>query len=89
MWRTCSRCPIKPSSTRQLKDILGALDTEVEVRLAPTIGPGSRVRIRSGPLQGMEAWVENRSGMREVLLRLDFIGQAAAVRVDADQLEPT
>jgi transcription antitermination factor NusG len=81
--------PDQAEFNRQLEDILGALDTEVEVRLAPTIGPGSRVRIRSGPLQGMEAWVENRSGMREVLLRLDFIGQAAAVRVDADQLEPT
>ncbi|HNQ89375.1 MAG TPA: transcription termination/antitermination NusG family protein [Verrucomicrobiota bacterium] len=80
--------PDQAEFSQQLEDILAALETEVEVRLAPTIGPGSRVRIRSGPLQGMEAWVENRSGMREVLLRLDFIGQAAAVRVDADQLEP-
>lgn len=71
----------------QLEDILAALDTEVEVRLAPTIGPGVKVRIKSGPLQGMEAWVESRSGMSEALLRLDFIGQAAAVRVDATQLE--
>ena len=71
----------------QLQDILDALDTEVEVRLAPTIGPGVKVRIKSGPLQGMEAWVESRSGMTEALLRLDFIGQAAAVKVDATQLE--
>jgi transcription antitermination factor NusG len=71
----------------QLHDILTALDTEVEVRLAPTIGPGVKVRIKSGPLQGMEAWVESRTGMTEALLRLDFIGQAAAVKVDATQLE--
>ncbi|MCD6339547.1 MAG: antitermination protein NusG [Verrucomicrobia bacterium] len=71
----------------QLEDILFALEQEVEVRLAPTIGPGSLVRIRSGPLQGLEAWVEDRRGMSEVLLRLDFIGQAAAVRVNADDLE--
>jgi hypothetical protein len=31
--------------------------------------------------------VENRRGMVEVLLRLDFISQAAAVKMDADLLE--
>lgn len=71
----------------QLKDILAALDTELDVRLAPTIGPGKYVRIKSGPLQGMSAWVESRTGMSQVLLRLDFIGQAAAVRVEATDLE--
>jgi transcriptional antiterminator RfaH len=73
---------------RQLEDILFAVEQEVEVRLAPTIGPGTRVRIKSGPLQGMEGWVENRKGMVEVMLRLDFIGQAAAVKMDATDLEP-
>lgn len=72
---------------QQLDDILLALDTELEVRLAPTIGPGSRVTIKSGPLRGVEGWVESRHGMCEVLLRLDFIGQAAAVKIDATELE--
>jgi transcription antitermination factor NusG len=72
---------------QQLEDILFALDQEIEVRLAPTIGPGTRVRIKSGPLQGIEGWVEGRKGMVEVMLRLDFIGQAAAVRMDATELE--
>jgi transcription antitermination factor NusG len=79
--------PDQTEFAQQLDDILAALETELEVRLAPTIGPGMRVRIKSGPLQGMEAWVENRSGMSTVLLRLDFIGQAAAVKVDATDLE--
>jgi transcription antitermination factor NusG len=74
---------------RQLGDILRALDTGLEVRLAPQIGPGSRVCIKSGPLRGMEGWVEQRYGMTTVLLRLDFIGQAAAVKLEADQLELT
>jgi len=74
---------------QQLKDILLALDTELDVRLAPAIGEGMRVRIRSGPLQGMEGWVEQRYGMTTVLLRLDFINQAAAVKVSADMLDPS
>ncbi|HSU53655.1 MAG TPA: hypothetical protein VLT36_06325 [Candidatus Dormibacteraeota bacterium] len=45
------------------------------------------MKIKAGPLRGMEATVEERYGMTTVLLRLDFIGQAAAVRLQADELE--
>ncbi len=74
---------------RQLEDILLALETDLEVRLAPTIGEGMRVRIKAGPLRGIEGWVESRYGLTTVLLRLDFISQAAAVKLDADLLELT
>ena len=57
------------------------------IRLVPNIGPGTQVLIRRGPLKGIEAWVEDREGPREVLLRLDFIGQAAAVAVAVEDLE--
>lgn len=72
----------------QLREIMFALEAEVEVRLAPTIGKGMRVQIKSGPLRGLEGWVEDRYGPSLVLLRLDFIGQAAAVKVEAWELEP-
>ncbi len=72
---------------RQLSDILRALETDLEIRLAPAIGAGSRVCIKTGPLAGMEGWVEKRYGKSTVLLRLDFIGQAAAVKVEAYELE--
>jgi transcription antitermination factor NusG len=75
--------------SRQLGDILLALDSDLEVRLAPAIGEGMRVRIKAGPLQGLEGWVEKRYGMSTVLLRLNFINEAAAVKMDADQLVPT
>jgi transcription antitermination factor NusG len=71
----------------QLNEVLRALDTDLEVFLAPEIGDGSPVLVKSGPLRGMEGWVEKRYGLTTVLLRLDFIGQAAAVRVEASQLE--
>jgi transcription antitermination factor NusG len=74
---------------RQLEEILTALDADVELRLAPAIGVGMRVQIKSGPLRGLEGWVEHRSGPQTVLLRLDFIGQAAAVKVEAWDLEPS
>jgi transcription antitermination factor NusG len=72
---------------RQLDEILQALDTDLEIRLAPQIGQGCKVRVKSGALRGMDGWVEERYGMTTVLLRLDFIGQAAAVKLQADELE--
>jgi len=73
---------------RQLEDILLALQAKLQVWLAPSIGEGMRVRIKAGPLRGTEGWVERRYGMTTVLLRLDFISQAAAVKLDANLLEP-
>lgn len=72
---------------RQLEDILRALESDFEIRLAPTIGEGMKVKIKSGPLRGIEGWVERRHGMNTVLIRLDFIGQAAAVKTEATELE--
>lgn len=73
---------------QQLSEILAALETGLEIRLAPTIGPGMRVKIKTGSMQGIEGWVEERYGLSTVLLRLDFIGQAAALKMEATNLEP-
>jgi transcription antitermination factor NusG len=72
---------------QQLWVIRQALETDLEIRLAPEIGEGKRVRITSGPLRGVEGWVEQRYGMTTVLLRVDFLSQAAAVKVEAHQVE--
>ena len=73
--------------TRQLAEIRLALENNLEIRLAPAIGVGQRVKIKAGPLRGVEGWVEKRYGLTTVLLRLDFISQAAAVKLDANDLE--
>ena len=72
----------------QLMDILKALEECEEIQVVPEIGEGSWVRVKHGPLRGMNGWVEKRHGMTSVLFRLDFIGQAAAVRMEAWELEP-
>jgi len=71
----------------QLIDIYRALDAQVEIQVCPEIKPGLQVRIKSGPLRGMEAWVESRAKMSDVHLRLDFIGQAVVAKIQADDLE--
>lgn len=80
--------PDQTTLEQQLCDILLALDAGLEVHLAPEIGVGSLVRIKTGPLRGVEGWVEERLGPDTIVLRLDFISQAAAVRIGAEYLEP-
>lgn len=79
--------PDQGQFSSQLSDIFRALDTDLEIRLAPTIGEGMRVKVKAGPLRGVEGWVEKRHGVSTVLIRLDFIGQAAAVKLEATDLE--
>jgi transcriptional antiterminator RfaH len=71
----------------QLNAVMRALESGLEVRLAPEIGVGKRVRILDGPLRGIEGVVEERDGASRVLLQIEFIAQAASVRLDADHLE--
>ena len=71
----------------QLHDIMLALASGLVVQLAPEIGTGARVRIKTGPLRGVEGFVEDRRGPDTILLRLDFISQAAAVQIGAELLE--
>ena len=70
----------------QLDDILLALTTDYEIQMAPEIKAGCQVCIKSGPLQGVVGWVEKRVGLVDVYLKLDFIGQAATLKLNADDL---
>lgn len=79
--------PDQQTFQEQLDAILAALETDYEITALPHITAGKRVRIISGALRGMEGCVEERQGKLLVLLRLDFISQSAAVRVDASDLE--
>lgn len=80
--------PDRDEFRRQLGEILAAVSAGVDLRPAMEIQPGVRVRIVSGPLGGMEGWVERLEAPLEVVLRLDFIGQSAAVRVELSDVEP-
>jgi transcription antitermination factor NusG len=79
--------PDQAEFAAQLGAILLALEANREVRLAPHIAEGQKVRLCTGPLRGLEGFVERREGVIDVILRLDFITQAAAVKVSANEVE--
>jgi transcription antitermination factor NusG len=54
----------------------------------PYLKAGAQVRIRSGPLVGMEGVVVRKDDQLRVVLSLDLIKQSIAVHVSAEELEP-
>jgi transcription antitermination factor NusG len=49
---------------------------------------GERVRIRSGPMQGVVGTLVRRKGGVRFVLAIEMIHQNAAIEIDADYLEP-
>jgi transcription antitermination factor NusG len=54
----------------------------------PYLVIGERVRIKAGPMAGMEGVLVRKKNNFRVVLALDVIMQSVAVEVDADELEP-
>ncbi|GIW73125.1 MAG: antitermination factor NusG [Planctomycetota bacterium] len=58
-----------------------ALDVHTRLR------PGQRVRIRSGPLRGIEGTLLRRRGRTQLVVAVDLIGQGAALTIDGLDVE--
>ena len=54
----------------------------------PYLVIGERVRIKAGPMTGMEGVLVRKKNNFRVVLALDVIMKCVAVEVDADDLEP-
>jgi transcription antitermination factor NusG len=54
----------------------------------PYLATGSSVRIRTGPLAGMEGVIVRKKNSFRVVITLALIQQSVAVEVDCDELEP-
>jgi len=54
----------------------------------PYLKEGQRVRIRSGPLAGVEGILKQRRGQHILVLAVDVLQQGASVRVEALDVEP-
>ncbi len=79
--------PDQAEFAAQLHSILVAIQAGLQLVPVVQFKPGARVQITSGPLQGFEGTVERSTDHFEVILRLDFIGQAASVRIEPHEVE--
>ena len=72
---------------RQLADVKTIVASGVEATLQPLLKKGTRVKIVSGPLWGVEGFVEYPKNPRGVLVAMDVLQQGLLVPVPMDSLE--
>ncbi len=72
---------------REIEQIRRAIEADVGVDLHPSLVAGRRVRVRTGPLRGIEGVVEVKPRFDRLILMVQTLGQAASVEIDADEVE--
>jgi transcriptional antiterminator RfaH len=61
---------------------------DAPLTLEARIEPGRRVRVRSGPMTGLEGLVVKRRGKDWLVVAVEFLGQGASVLLEDFQVEP-
>jgi transcription antitermination factor NusG len=72
---------------RDLAQIRRALRADPALRPVAALTRGRRVRIVSGPFQGMEGMVARLAGTMRVVIAVEMIGVGVSVNADTSQVE--
>jgi len=83
----------EPREVRLLADLRNVRRLEIigrdrPVEVMPQIVPGRLVRIRTGPLRGVEGVVQFLHGKARVVVNVEMLGHAAAVDLDVTEVDP-
>jgi len=70
-----------------LSQIHTVLSKGVRLDPHPYLKKGDRCRVTAGPLAGMEGLLLHKKNLTKLVLKVDILGQAASVEIDADLLE--
>jgi transcription antitermination factor NusG len=71
----------------EIEALRRGLDQQLRAEPHPFLKAGRRVRIRSGPLRGIEGILVNRKGGYRVVLSIELIMRSIAAEVDVADLE--
>ncbi|MDP6107678.1 MAG: UpxY family transcription antiterminator [Candidatus Brocadiia bacterium] len=72
----------------QVEAIRGMVEKPVTVSPWPHMPTGKRVRVKLGPLAGMEGFVVRRGKQCRLVISVDLLGRGVAAEIDANYLEP-
>src|SRR5579859_1716673 len=74
-------------ATREIESVRQAVERCVKIEPHPFIHRGDRVRVRFGPLAGIEGILVRKKNFSRLVLAVELLGQAAAVEVDVSTVE--
>jgi transcription antitermination factor NusG len=72
----------------ELNQIHSALSKGAPLDPHPHLQQGDRCRVIGGPFVGTEGFLLQKKNLTKLVLQVDILGQAAAMEIDADLLEP-
>lgn len=82
------RVPNQEGFLKELAQIQTAIKMGAYLDPCPAIKVGWLVRIRSGPLMGLEGVVDRKDKPGRLVLQVEVLGQGAAVDISASEVEP-
>ena len=77
-----------PIPDKQILDIKSIMESEVKLDPFPYLKKGKMVRVKSGPLKGMEGILVERKGHYKLVIRIDLLQKGVAAEVYISDVEP-
>ena len=77
-----------PIPDKQILDIKSVMETEVQLDPFPYLKKGRMVRVKSGPLKGLEGILVERKGHYKLVIKIDLLQKGAAAEVYISDIEP-
>lgn len=71
----------------QLVAVRQILDSRFHVEASPYLQCGDRVRVKTGPLKGLEGILTRKKGTARLVISLEMLGRSAAVEIDVLNVE--
>jgi transcription antitermination factor NusG len=77
-----------PIPDKQILDIKSIMETDVQLDPFPYLKKGRMVRVKSGPLKGLEGILVERKGHYKLVIKIDLLQKGAAAEVYISDIEP-
>lgn len=84
----CLQVPDGAKLVHDLRQIRQLIELDAPLTVEARIEPGRRVRVRFGPMAGLEGTVVKRRGRDWLVVAVEFLGQGASVLLEDFQVEP-
>lgn len=77
----------EPVPAEQILSLKKMVDCKETLDPYPYLKEGNRVKIKSGPLAGVEGMLVERKGLHHLVLSVDILRQGVSIQVEAASVE--
>lgn len=78
----------EPVPDEQIDSLKRLIESKESIDPYPYLKEGQRVRIKKGPLAGVEGILTEKTGQHLFVLSVDILRQGVSIKIDASDVEP-